>query len=439
MGIIEKAHIIQTRLGDIKTIVGLPSSASLEDVVVAVGEQVNNAGGDGSTENEYFIPGVVTGRSGKWYYLVNKIPPIALGEWTNMTSFFEGYRGDELVVEFTDNAKPKTFHYWFSNIQVKKLDVSKIDTSAVTSMNYAFQGAECPVIDISKWDTNAVQTCNNMFYNIGYQHSDPAQRILPIIIMGDNFGPNVTSAQYMFYTTFIDKIDLPGLRLPKCSNMYSMFSQIRYITEINIPNLVSDGAPMINDMFEDTAFTKLDIRSFDFTKVSQWTSAFTTQHAESLIIVKDQTQKDWLATNFSFLTNVQTVAEYEGVVEEPAEMSEQDIINYIADNQYSSTIDGVGSYKYFASTHGLYDRVIFYNEDGSLCDFFYDLYPCDSEDAAAAKALEDQSNVGMYSITWVGAAGTKVYWKTTTSDQDKTKTIDEWIDSYSFVFTEKTN
>lgn len=434
MGIIEKTHIIQTRLGDIKTILGLPSSASLEEVVVAVGEQVNNAGGGDSAENEYFIPNITTGRSGKWYYFINKMPPIGLNGYTNMSSFFSDYRGDELVVRFTDDTKPTHLAYWFSSLRTKKLDVSRLDTSAVTSMNYTFQGAQCPVIDVSKWDTNLLKTCDNMFNGIGYQSSNPSDRILPIIIMGDNFGPNVTSAQYMFYTTYIDKIDLPGLRLPKCSNMYRMFSQVRYITEINVPNLVSDGAPKINDMFTDSSFTKLDIRSFDFTKVSQWTSAFSTAHSESLIIVKDQTQKDWLTTNFSFLNNVQTVAEYEG----PAEMSEQDIINYIAANQYSSAINGVGLYKYFASSHGLYDRVIFYNEDGSLCDFFYDLYPCDSEAAATAKAGEDQSNIGMYGITWVGAAGTKVYWKTTTSDQDKAKTIDEWISSYSFVFTEVT-
>lgn len=437
MSIIEKTHIIQTRLGDIKTIVGLPSSASLDEVVVAVGEQVNNAGGD-SAENEYFVPSLTTGRSGKWYYFVNKMPPIGLNGYTNMGSFFSDYRGDELVVKFTDDTKPTHLYYWFSGLRTKKLDVSQMDTSAVTSLNYTFQGAQCPVIDLSKWNTNSVKTCESMFNGIGYGSSTPSERILPIIIMGDDFGPNITSAQYMFYTCYIGKLDLPGLRLPKCSNMNYMFEDIRYITEINVPNLLSTGSPKINDMFASTAFTKLDIRSFDFTLVSQWTGAFETRHADALIIVKDQTQKDWLTTNFSFLNNVQTVAEYEGVVEEPIEMSEQDIINYIADNQYSSTINGVGSYKYFASTHGLYDRVIFYNEDGSLCDFFYDLYPCDSEDAAAAKALEDQSNVGMYSITWVGAAGTKVYWKTTTSDQDKDKTIDEWISNYSFIFTEIT-
>ena len=60
----------------------------------------------------------------------------------------------------------------------------------------------------------------------------------------------------------------------------------------------------------------LDIRNFDFTNVTNYTNMFgglssTRVPSSCLIIVKDDTVKSWITSNFTRWTNVKTVAEYE--------------------------------------------------------------------------------------------------------------------------------
>jgi hypothetical protein len=71
-----------------------------------------------------------------------------------------------------------------------------------------------------------------------------------------------------------------------------------------------------------TSLQHLDIRRFDFTNVANYASMFGSADsaasqvpANCEIIVADQTAKDWITTNFAWLTNVQTVAEYEASLE----------------------------------------------------------------------------------------------------------------------------
>ena len=53
----------------------------------------------------------------------------------------------------------------------------------------------------------------------------------------------------------------------------------------------------------------LDIRNFDFTKVTSYSRMFYNVPANCKIIVKDDTAKEWITSKFTNLTNVVTVAE----------------------------------------------------------------------------------------------------------------------------------
>ena len=57
--------------------------------------------------------------------------------------------------------------------------------------------------------------------------------------------------------------------------------------------------------------TRLDIRNFDFTNVTSYSSMFGIVPTDCLIIVKDDTAKTWITEKFTTLTNVKTVAELE--------------------------------------------------------------------------------------------------------------------------------
>jgi hypothetical protein len=50
----------------------------------------------------------------------------------------------------------------------------------------------------------------------------------------------------------------------------------------------------------------------NLSSLTSYTNMFTGVPSNCLIIVKDSTQKTWLQSKFSNLTNIKTVAEYEG-------------------------------------------------------------------------------------------------------------------------------
>lgn len=96
-----------------------------------------------------------------------------------------------------------------------------------------------------------------------------------------------------------------------------MFYYSRF-TELDLSMLTATNITKTSYMFGYcTSLTKLDIRNLEFNNVTTSTQMFGSSASygvpdNCLIIVKDQTQKTWITTNFSRLTNVKTVAEYEG-------------------------------------------------------------------------------------------------------------------------------
>lgn len=154
------------------------------------------------------------------------------------------------------------------------------------------------------------------------------------------FGNNVTRTEMMFYQCeYLDKIDTSGFDMSNVTTASSMFSGCTN------PDLVINTAGLgncsklknIKNMFYNCRFSSLDLknfysgatyidartmfngcsnlefldmRSFDFTQISQSGNMFTSVPTDCLIVVKDTTQKEWFTTKFPDLTNVKTVAEY---------------------------------------------------------------------------------------------------------------------------------
>jgi hypothetical protein len=58
-----------------------------------------------------------------------------------------------------------------------------------------------------------------------------------------------------------------------------------------------------------TSLEKIDIRSMTFDNVTNQNMAFYQVPNDCEIIVKDNTQKEWITSRFTNLTNVKTVAE----------------------------------------------------------------------------------------------------------------------------------
>lgn len=164
--------------------------------------------------------------------------------------------------------------------------------------------------------------------------------VFPKIICGDT----VTSMQYMFYGglgSSITTIDLSGLNTSnvttmrfmfntcnnltslnfsnfntkKVTNMNSMFAGCSSLTELDLSSFEGDAIQRTERMFQScTSLTKIDMRNFTFTNIAYSSYMFGSNSMsgipdDCLIIVKDNTEKSWITSNFSRLTNVKTVAE----------------------------------------------------------------------------------------------------------------------------------
>lgn len=93
-------------------------------------------------------------------------------------------------------------------------------------------------------------------------------------------------------------------------DMYYLFANAYYLIELDLSSWVTTSLTSMTSAFSNCrSLTRLDIRNFIFDNVTNCNNAFYNVPSSCLIIVKDDTQKAWLTSRFSNLTNVKTVAE----------------------------------------------------------------------------------------------------------------------------------
>ena len=161
--------------------------------------------------------------------------------------------------------------YMFYNCNLEELP--QIDTSNVTNMKYMFTRSTATTLDLSSFNTSKVTNMSNMFANSAATTLDLS-----------NFDTsNVTNISSMFASSAATTIDLSNFDISKATSTISMF--------------------------ENSKVTTLDIRNFDFTNVAYYNDMFRNVSTNCLIIVKDDTAKEWITSKFTTLTNVKTVAE----------------------------------------------------------------------------------------------------------------------------------
>jgi surface protein len=131
---------------------------------------------------------------------------------------------------------------------------------------------------------------------------------------------NVTNLQGTFSNCkALTSLDLSNWNTDKVTTMQTTFSGCSNLASLNLSGWTTTRTTNTNSMFAACgSLQHLDIRNFTFSGISNYTNMFgvgTTSNpyvpADCEIIVKDATEKTWLNTNFSRLTNVKTVAEYE--------------------------------------------------------------------------------------------------------------------------------
>lgn len=194
--------------------------------------------------------------------------------------------------------------------QTQSIDATGLNTSNVTTMNQMFSNvgrylnnSRCLITFSDQVDTSKVTDFGYMFSYAKVECD-----------LSKFSCDSATSFGNMFQETQISTIDLSNFKTHNATSLSYMFANCT-ATSIDLSNFEIGNATNTSRMFWCGYLQHLDIRKLEFDNVTNYTQMFLVVPNNCEIIVKDDTQKTWITTNFSNLTNVKTVAEYENNVE----------------------------------------------------------------------------------------------------------------------------
>lgn len=186
---------------------------------------------------------------------------------------------------------------------VKKLDLSMFDTSKVTYMSSMF--AHCDALtslNVSSFNTSKITSMYHMFFDCNS---------LENIDLSNFDTSNVTSMNGMFVKCYaLKELDLSNFNTSKVTDMLNMFQYCTSLTKLNISSFDTSNVTNMNSMFSyNSKLTYIDMRNMTFgSNLLYANSMFYTVPNNATIYVKSNTEKTWLNTNYSSLTNVIAVS-----------------------------------------------------------------------------------------------------------------------------------
>ena len=179
------------------------------------------------------------------------------------------------------------------------LDLSMFDTSNVTSMRNMFGHCYALTsIDLSSFNTSKVTSMYHMFLGCNSLES----------IDLSNFDTlNVTTMNAMFTKCYaLKELDLSNFNTSKVTNMYNMFQYCTSLTNLNISSFDTSNVTNMSGIFSyDNKLTLIDMRNVTFSsKLTDANSMFYNASKNATIYVKSNTEKQWLNTKYSDLSNI---------------------------------------------------------------------------------------------------------------------------------------
>ncbi|EOI9096198.1 BspA family leucine-rich repeat surface protein [Listeria monocytogenes] len=187
------------------------------------------------------------------------------------TEYMFGYthKLTELDVSGLDTSAVTNMNCMFNYCSVlEELDVSNFDTSSVTTMRDMFNSSgKLEKLDVSNFDTSSVTTMQAMFYGCtSLEELDVS-----------NFDTNsVTNMSYMFYSCAgLEELDVSNFDTSSVTNMYGTFVGCNSLEELDVSNFDTSSVTTMNGMFRGcSALEKLDISNFDTSSVTNMQAMF---------------------------------------------------------------------------------------------------------------------------------------------------------------------
>lgn len=117
---------------------------------------------------------------------------------------------------------------------------------------------------------------------------------------------NITNMSYMFSgCKLLTSLDLSKFDTSKVTSMSSMFDGCSSLTSLDLSNFKTSNVTNMGFMFSGcSSLATIDLCNFEINNVTKFASMFNSVPTSCEILVKDETAKSWLNTNFPTMTNV---------------------------------------------------------------------------------------------------------------------------------------
>lgn len=263
-----------------KGITGLTGNETFTELVPEV-LNIPSGGAD-----EYFTSSIsyISDSEFSWRYTLYKFPAITL----NGTSC----------------------RYLFYKSPFVKIDVSKFNTSNVTTFVQMFNDCSklTEIIGIEDFDLNSLGDggLSSMFEN--------CSSLTTLNLNRWKNTQKITSNSRLIFNkcSNLQSLYVNDWDISNSTTFQGWFADCKKLTNLDLSNWTNTISANHFFMFGGcTSLQTLDVRNMNFSQSQNYDYMLDKVPTNCLIIVKNQTEKDWFNTNFSSYINVKTIAEYE--------------------------------------------------------------------------------------------------------------------------------
>ncbi len=183
--------------------------------------------------------------------------------------------------------------------KLTSVNLSSFNTSNVTNMNYMFNDCtSLEKIDLTNFDTSKVTDMKYMFANCNSLKS---------LDLSSFNTSNVTSMNGMFTKcNALKELDLSNFNTSKVTTMLNMFQYCTSLTKLNISGFDTSNVTNMNSIFSyNNKLAYIDMRNMTFGSNLLYANMMLYMVPNNATIyVKSNTEKQWINTNYSNLSNI---------------------------------------------------------------------------------------------------------------------------------------
>ena len=203
-------------------------------------------------------------------------------------------------VEIGSSISPTSTAYWFySMMNCTSIDLTGLNTSAVTDMSYMFYNCHALTsLDVSSFNTSAVTDMSSMFRD--------CQALTSLDVSSFNTSA-VANMSYMFGDCkALTSLDVSSFNTSSVTNMSYMFDDCKVLTSLDVSSFNTSAVANMSYMFGDCkALTSLDVSSFNTSSVTDMSAMFgfckalTTIYASANFVVTQVTNSSGMFYDMS--------------------------------------------------------------------------------------------------------------------------------------------